>query len=179
MKERPVVCEFVGARGVGKSTLAELVSNELRHRQIACNQARPPRFGAGLARQLSSYVDWLRAYHAVRKFRPSTPLRLHKLTERYCGGLQSGWRRFERDSEVVLLSVGIFQTIYMLHMHAAEKDMTAICGVLLRQVRTPDVVVFIEASEQAIEERRKRRGEARDVRNHIRSHRKNAKVCNA
>lgn len=165
MEKRPVICEFVGARGVGKSTLAELVSNELRHRQINCNQAAAPRFGASLTSQLRNYVNWLRAYHTISKFCPNTRLQLHKLTERYCGDLQSGWRRFERNSDIVLLSVGIFQTIYMLHVHTAQKDMAAICRVLLRQVRAPDVVVFIEASEHAIEERRKRRGEVRDLRN--------------
>lgn len=165
MEKRALVCEFVGARGVGKSTMAELVMSEVRRRQFRCNRLRPFGLSDKLAVELGGHLNLLRAFHTIRQLRPVSRQQLYKLSRRYCGVLQGEGRRFERDCDIILLPVGVFQMIYMLHMHTAQKDMLALSRTLLRQVSPPDLVVLIEAPEQAIEHRRKLRGEARDLRN--------------
>lgn len=163
MNNQAIICELVGLRGVGKSTLARSVANELRGRNLSCEQFEPLPITGKLIFRLQSSFNLLRAIYIVGKLRPASWQKLYELARRYRGLLNCSSIRFRRGSDVVLYPVGVFQTLYMLSRLTEQKNPSALRQMLLSPLSLPDLAVFIEASEEAVAQRRKLRGEPRDL----------------
>jgi deoxyadenosine/deoxycytidine kinase len=159
---RPLIVEFTGARGVGKSTLAALVEKKLEERAaVSSKMKRLPPYGelylaaCRLPRQLRSTLIFL-------SWRPVSWDEMRRFSKRFRRYLVY-MQHMSRASGIQLLDDGIFQLMLMLYGKTTQKDMSRIAATLRRLTPFPDVVVSVQASQQDIEARRLKRGNARDL----------------
>jgi hypothetical protein len=157
----PLVVEFLGARGAGKSTFVSLVRCELENRNVAFDQLVRLRFRDKLLIELSCLLARWRLGFAFLSWRPASLADLRTFRKRF-RKFQVRMRRYANGSGIYLVDEGVFHLIAMLHAKSAQKDMAVISSSLRRWVPIPDVVIFVRASDEAIEARRKKRGNAGD-----------------
>jgi thymidylate kinase len=156
-----LIVEFTGARGVGKSTLVELVRSELEKRGVAHDRYRPLSLGGKLLLRLASIVPFWRSTYTFIRWRPVSFSWLRKFQRRFRAIHFRSWR-YQRQPGVYLLDEGVFQLMMVLNGKTAQKDMNLIASALQRIARFPDMAVLVQASEEAIAERRKKRGNQGD-----------------
>lgn len=159
---KKLVVELLGARGVGKSTLAGLLSAELRDRNLAAEPVLSPALGNKIARQLLTLVDRGRFTYTSLTWRPQTARHLRTFRKRYRRLRLNATGRLD-CSGIQLVDEGVFQLIMELHAKTAQKDVWTIAEHMADLVPFPDVVVIVEDTEAAIEQRRKSRANAGDV----------------
>jgi AAA domain len=160
-KEWQFVVEFVGHRGVGKSTLTSEVVRQLRDRGAPCNrlESLPP--FRNLTVRLHYYVSLVKGFVVVATRRPISWTELCRSAKAY-GALTRRLSLHRRSAGIHVLDEGVFQVSAMIQKSTRQPDLVSICRVLLRQVGHPNLVVVVEASRGAIEARRKLRGRPRD-----------------
>lgn len=158
----PLVVELLGPRGVGKSTLTELVLAELRSKNLAIEATLPPGLGPKVGRQLVTLADRLRFFATALAWRPPSVRDLQAFRKRY-RRLRLSATVFSGRSGIRLIDEGVFQLIMELQAKTAQKDVWRIAERLSGLVTFPDLVLLVEAPEEAIEERRRRRGNKGDV----------------
>ena len=157
-----LIVEVAGPRGVGKSTFVELLLAELRSRQVDHNRLEPVGTFGRLTFWLSSRVG--RAYTRTvwPRLRPLTHEELLIFQRRF-------WRyrfrlqRFRSSPGVHVVDEGIYQLLLMLTVKTTVDDPAQIADRLRRMAGFPDLVIFLTASETDIRDRRKLRGNARDL----------------
>lgn len=157
--------ETVGARGVGKSSLARFVVEELKARELA--SAQIPTIGL-LARLHLAITRRSAERRSHRVFSSRGAVSPHELLElrRRFARYWIWMARVARGQGVFLLDEGLFQIIMMLHIFAnegPETDMWVTYRELAELAPLPDVVVFVTASPAEIEKRRLIRANAGDM----------------
>lgn len=157
-----LVVEFTGARGVGKSTLANLVRAELQSRNVPYNRFGPLGQYGKVRLWLSGVAAHARFWILCMSWRPTSWSEMRVIQNRF-RKYRFRMRRYSEASGIILLEEGIFQLMMMLHAKSAQKKMSLIADQLGRLVPFPDLVVFVGASEEAIEARRLARGNRRDL----------------
>lgn len=159
---KSLVVELLGARGVGKSTLARLLLAELRKRNLAAEPTLSPGIGNKIARQLITLVDRGRFTYTSLSWRPQTARHLKTFRKRYRRLRLGATGKLDR-SGIQLVDEGVFQLIMELHAKTAQKDIWKIADHMANLAAFPDVVVVVEDTEAAIEQRRRMRGNAGDT----------------
>ena len=162
--QRSFVVEFAGTRGVGKSTLAAEVANALRKRGQPCNQRTPSGLPGKLAVWLRGHVSLVGGLWRIAGLRRLSWADLLRTARAY----RSVRRRLERARKapgVQVLEDGFFHLSARVHMMTSHDHvaLAATCETLLRDLPLPDLVVFVEASKETIEARRRMRGRPRDL----------------
>lgn len=154
--------ELLGARGVGKSTLARLLAAELRAMDLLAVPTFAPGVRAKLSRHLTTLGDRSRFIYSSLAWRPLSARDLKTFRKRY--------RRLRLRSVtpyqgrgVHLFDEGVFQLIMELQAKTAQKDIRRIARRLSTLLPSPDLVIVVEASDETIAARRRMRGNARDL----------------
>lgn len=155
------VVEFVGLRGVGKTTLAGEVSQTLRELGAAC-RLEPVGLPRKLALRLESYGRLATGFALVARRRPVSWTELHRCARAY-SAVGHRLAQCRRKSGVHVIDEGIFQLGARIHLATRDQDLGAICDTLLRRLPPPDLVVVVEASLETVEARRRLRGNTRDA----------------
>ena len=156
------VVELVGARGVGKSTLAQLLLAELRNRNLAAGSALSPRLSDKVARHLSTLVDRGRFTFTSVIWRPLSVRDLRTFRKRY-RRLRLSSVKPANSPGIDLLDEGVFQLIMELQAKTAQKDIRRIADTMSHLIPFPDLVVVLEDTDDAIEQRRRMRANAGDL----------------
>jgi hypothetical protein len=156
---QPIVVEFIGASGVGKSYLLARLGEALRQRgaQVHTLDAiRTRKF------RLANVLLVLKAAYLVKLTRQRSVRRYPEIVKRLA---QDMIRRNAITSEsrgIYLCSEGPFQRARALYRGSAGLDMTAIAELLYRHIAPPDAVIAVEATVPTIYSRRVARGRRKD-----------------
>jgi thymidylate kinase len=155
----PLIVEFAGPRGAGKSTLAQVLRNELDDRGVL-GQPPPMRWPEKVRIWSVSVLPRLRMHTYVRSLRPPA-LDLRRFdaeTKRYLYRMA----RVRRCEGVHVLGDGVCHLMLTVQEETAQKDVRTIWDALSGRMPLPDVVVFVDASDDDIAARRAERGNEGD-----------------
>jgi nucleoside-triphosphatase THEP1 len=158
----PLVVELLGARGVGKSTLAEFLLSELKTRNLVVERSVSRRIADKVARQLFTLVDRWRFLYSSVAWRPLSRRDARTLRKRY-RRLALSALSYSGRSGIYLIDEGVFQLIMELQAKTAQKDAWRIVDRIARLITFPDIVIVVEAAEEVIEERRRLRANPGDI----------------
>jgi len=158
------IVEFIGLPGVGKSTLSRAVAAELTSRGITVDEPIHKRDSYSTPRRIAS-----KARFAGRNLR-TAPKTAHTLTRdvlhtnqqsltdlvrvlfnlHYVAGVTTAFRP---QAGVTLLDQGVFQARWSVGLRSTRPIAEAIESVDIPANLTPDLVVFVEATDQTIADR--------------------------
>jgi deoxyadenosine/deoxycytidine kinase len=147
---------------VGKSTLASMVRSELEKRKVTLNRHKELRFRDKALIELSSLPHRWRSNLDFLTWRPFSLADLRTLRRRF-RRFQVHTRRWANSSGVYLVDEGVCQLMLVVHQKTAQKDMPVISRTLAKYLPFPDIVIYVKASKEVIEARRRMRGNARDM----------------
>ena len=156
-----LVVEFMGARGVGKSTLVASVREELQRRKLS-SETSPIEPVTGTLEKLLEIPSRFRFRRFLERLQLTEPADVRLYERRF---LRYGrrLRASSGDSDLVVMDEGMFQLLMMLVIRTGVEEASEIARELKSLVHFPDAVVFVRALPQTIEARRKLRGNAGDL----------------
>jgi hypothetical protein len=147
---RPIMVEFVGAAGVGKSYWLGRLFQRCLGAGVAITNLDAARPEVGSAKLFSILLGsiWL----AV-KLRPAS-LQAFFVVWRKLSGLTLHSEVGVESAEVLVCSEGLFHQLRVVSRVAQCSDMLMIAEKVVGKIRLPDVVVVLEADAEAIYRRR-------------------------
>ena len=154
-----LMVEFVGAAGVGKSTLAGAVYDSLTKRGIPANDmealpVRKFRPGTFVFVLRAAFLAWLIKPKSTRSFATAVKkLARYDIRRRAASGAQG----------VHICSEGLFHGMRAFHRESRALDMIRIADRLCRYIEPPDVVVVVQASAEIVYARRVARARKNEV----------------
>jgi hypothetical protein len=156
---RPILVEFVGASGVGKSYLLARVRALLRQRGAQVHDLDAIR-----TRKLdpASVLLVMKAGYLVRLTRQKSFQREREMVKRLAQDMIRRKAVSSGPSGIYLCSEGPFQRARALYRGSDGLDMAGIADMLFRHIAPPDVVIAVEATVPTIHSRRVARGRRRD-----------------
>ena len=157
------VVELVGARGVGKSTVAAAIELELRARGIAPDATPPRRPLQRLENRIRSTLMAWASRRSFLRWRPESAAELRKLVRRY-RSLCDAMAEADQHGGVHVIDEGLCHLALTAYVKTRNKDMEALYAALRRRVRAPDMVVHVVGSEDVVAERRRLRSKPGDRR---------------
>jgi hypothetical protein len=156
---RPILVEFVGASGVGKSYLLARVGEELRQRGAPVHKLDDIRTRKFLP---ANVLLVLKAAYLVTLTRQRSLRRYPKIVKRLAQDMIRRKAVTSGSSGIYLCSEGPLQRTRALYRGSAGLDMAAIADMLFRHIAPPDVVIAVDATVPTIHSRRVARGRPGD-----------------
>jgi hypothetical protein len=164
MSDRPVIVEFLGLSGAGKSTVSHRVAEQLRGRGLPVREptltlTQKPGRGAikslYVARELILHpLSSLRTLKSMSATRQRLPV-LFRMGFNWL--MLSSLMRTHRSS-LQLFDQGTFQALWSIGLEARRGTIRDVGRQLVDMIRIPDVVVVIEAGANVVSHRLKVRG---------------------
>lgn len=156
---RPILVEFVGASGVGKTYLLARVHEVLRQRgaqvhDLDAIRTRKFRPGRALLVLKAAYLVWLTRQESRRHYRLMVKRLAQDMIRRKAVTSGAGG--------MYLCSEGPFQRTRALYRGSASLDMAGVADLLFRHIAPPDAVIAVEATAPTIHSRRVARGKRGD-----------------
>jgi len=161
-KMRPMLVEFVGAAGVGKSYLAARVYDELIRRNVPVANLQLIGVRKGSVRNLWTVVEAAFVTLLLKPKRLAMYMRLARRLAKY----KIRQRSYKSGHGVYICDAGIFQMLRALYRNSKSRCMTDIADRLFNYVKIPDVVVVVEATIEKIFARRSDRNRSNDSFSH-------------
>jgi hypothetical protein len=156
---RPILVEFVGASGVGKSYLLARVGEALRQRGAQVHDLDAIR-----TREFhpASVLLVLKAGYLVKLTRQKSRHHYPAMVKRLAQDMIRRRAVTTGADGIYLCSEGPFQRARALYRGSADLDMAGIADLLFRHIVPPDVVIAVEAHAPTIYSRRVARGKRVD-----------------
>lgn len=156
---RGLLIEFVGAAGVGKSTVLKELIRLLRARGLQIVDMDSERIKIS---RLTTVAHLTTAAYLAILFRPRTVQAYRRTVMQLFG--YSRRRTAARQANCIhLCSEGIFQKIRAIYRTHADLSMSGVADRIFRFMAVPDFVIVIEASTEVIFERRSGRARPDDI----------------
>jgi hypothetical protein len=159
-RPQPILVEFVGASGVGKSYLLARVGEALRQRGAQVHELdaiRTRKFDP------AKILPLLKAGYLVKLTRQQSLYHYPGMVKKLARDMIRRQAVISGPGGIYLCSEGPFQRARALYRGSAGLDMAGIAALLFRHIAPPDAVIAVEATAPTIYNRRVARGKRGDL----------------